>query len=148
MKPCHPAIGCLGDAATAIETDLIAQSAPSRIVTPSDQLLAVGHRVAETLHSAGASPEVSRLAAATAVVAVLDELGGGRVHLPARRGFFLRLLVPALPSIVPHLRNALPAAEIARLLGVSRSTVERALRRASVRHGLPRTHQTGAASRP
>lgn len=126
--PTAPALGRQGEPATATEIALTATPLPERIESPSDQLRAISHSIAATLQSSGLPARQAQFAAATALVAILDELGTSRTRLPSRRGFFMQLLRPQLPAMCRTMRaNRWRNGDIARLIGVSRRTVERAL---------------------
>ena len=143
--PAHPAIGRTGEPATAVEVALVATPAPAEVLSPSEQLRAIGHRIAETLLDAGIEARHAQHAAAVAVVAFLDELGASRVRFPTRRGFFLQLLRPELPRLCAVLRrNNVGTAQIAHSLGICRRTVERALAAHcdNVGQALSQVHQT------
>lgn len=124
---CRPLIGNPGCAATLVETELAMRSPPAQVTTPSAQLLTIANRVAASVSASGALPHVARLAAATAVVAVLDEVGGERVQFPTRRGFFFSALRPAMPALVGAMAERMTTTEIADFLDVSLRTVQRAI---------------------
>ncbi len=141
------AIGQRGQSVTATEVSLLALPPPADVSTPSEQLQAIAQRIAMDVTAAGASPAQARIAAASAVAAILDEFGGERIHLPSRRWFFFALLRPVLPTLARHMREDLRCTEIAAQLGVSRRTVERALRGLGDSRPLPQAHPDGAGSR-
>jgi AcrR family transcriptional regulator len=141
------AIGQRGQSVTSTEVSLLTLPPPAAVSTPSEQLQVIAQRITDATETAGASPAQARIAAATAVAAILDEFGGERIHLPSRRWFFFALLRPVLPTLARHMRGNLRCAEIAARLGVSRRTVERALRGLSDSHPLPQARADDAGSR-
>lgn len=147
MNHGNTAIGHRGQSVTSTEVSLLSLPPPAAVSTPSEQLQAIAQRIAEATAGAGASPAQARIAAATAVAAFLDEFGGERIHLPSRRWFFFALLRPVLPTLARHMRGSLRCAEIAARLGVSRRTVERALRGRGDSHPLSASRRDVAPSR-
>lgn len=55
-----------------------------------------------------------------AMAVVLDELGGERVNVPTRAGYFRRLHAPLLAQRAQELAQTMPVGEVAKVLGVSR----------------------------
>jgi transcriptional regulator of acetoin/glycerol metabolism len=79
--------------------------------------------------------ELGPQAGATALAVVLDELGPGRVYVPPRGEYFRRLWAEERDQLIDSLaaRPDWTIGEIAKSLGVNRSTVWRVLNRRRVR---------------
>jgi transcriptional regulator of acetoin/glycerol metabolism len=106
----------MGKPVTVFEQRLLAT-----VVDPS----AIGALAVRLVREHG--PQVGAQALAT----VLDELGPGRVYVPARGDYFRRLWVEERDQLINSLaaRPDWPVAEIAGTLGVDRSTVWRVINR-------------------